>query len=89
MKLFNGEINIVVSFSTMQNLLKAFGNTNGNVCKIRSIERALKRTYKSKVERSNLIKVAVVGSGSFGDPAALVVRTCDNFMYVDLKTFIE
>lgn len=66
----------------MQYLLKVLSNTKGNAFKIGSIENALKRTYRSKPERSNLIKVAVVGSGSFGEPSSLIVRTCDNFVYV-------
>lgn len=45
--------------------------------------RCSQRYYqRNRPERSSLIKVAVVGSGSFGDPSALVVKTCDNFVYV-------
>lgn len=52
-----------------------------------SVENVAKRMWhgernRRKIkERSNLIKVAVVGSGSHGDPASLIVKTCDNFVY--------
>lgn len=43
----------------------------------------MKRHYRAnKPQRSNLLKVSVVGSGSFGEPSSLFIRTCDNFMYV-------
>ncbi|XP_031626112.1 ribonuclease Z, mitochondrial-like [Contarinia nasturtii] len=43
----------------------------------------VKRTYRTKKkEHSSLIKVGVIGSGSFGDPASLLVKTCDNFANV-------
>ncbi|XP_055317663.1 ribonuclease Z, mitochondrial-like [Sitodiplosis mosellana] len=68
----------------MQCLLRTFSNTKRNVCKIGSVEHALNRSlvHRTKPERSSLIKVAVVGSGSFGEPSALIVRTCDNFVHL-------
>lgn len=65
----------------MQCLLKTFSNTKRNVCGY--TDHALKRrSIRTKPERSNLIKVAVVGSGSFGEPASLIIKTRDNFMCV-------
>lgn len=61
--------------------LKAFGKAK-SYSTIKHFDNAVRRSYRNKPERSNLIKVAVVGSGSLGDPAALIVKTCDNFMYV-------
>lgn len=62
-------------------LVKAFGKPKPNA-RLGFIENVVRHHYRNKVERSNLVKVAVVGSGSFGDPASLLVKTCDNFMYV-------
>lgn len=72
----------------MQYLLRVLSNTKGNAFKIASIENVLKRPfsgYRTRPERSNLIKVAVVGSGSLGEPSSLIVKTCDNFVYVSSK----
>lgn len=39
------------------------------------------RHFRRPVEQKhNLIKVAVVGSGAPGEPSALIVKSCDNFM---------
>lgn len=56
--------------------------TKWKVSKQISVEKIVQRHFRRGVEKSNCIKVAIVGSGSFGDPAALIVKTCDNFMYV-------
>lgn len=67
----------------MHYMLKTISNTKQNVYKLKSIENVLQRSYRvNRPERSSLIKAAVVGSGSFGDPAALLVKTCDGFMCV-------
>lgn len=61
------------------------------LCRMKSFSKAkrdvynlgyMQRQYRGKPERSNQLKIAVVGSGSFGDPSSLLVKTCDNFMYV-------
>lgn len=61
------------------------------LCRMKSFRKAnrdlynsgyLQRQYRVKQERSNQLKIAVVGSGSFGDPSSLLIKTCDNFMYV-------
>lgn len=40
-----------------------------------------RRHFRRPVEpKNNLIKVAVVGSGASGEPGALIVKSCDNFM---------
>lgn len=63
-------------------LLKAFGTTKPTANRFGYVENVFHRHYRTKPEKSNLIKVAVVGSGSLGDPACLMVKTADNFMYV-------
>lgn len=59
-------------------LVKAFGKTKANI-RLGYIENVVQRYYKTK--QPNDLKVSVVGSGSFGDPAALVVKTSNNFLY--------
>lgn len=66
----------------MHYLLRGLSKTNRNVCELKLIDNVCWRAYRTKPERSNLIKVAVIGSGSFGDPASLLIKTCDSFMYV-------
>lgn len=43
---------------------------------------ANRRHFRRPTEHksSNLIKVAVVGTGAPGEPSALIVKSCDNFM---------
>lgn len=65
----------------MYSVLRSFSRTKTNA-RLRLVENVVQRQYRMNTEKSNLIKVHVVGSGSFGDPAALIVRTSDHSMYV-------
>lgn len=67
-------------------LLKAFGSTKPTASRLGCVENVFHRHYRNKPEKSNLLKVAVIGSGSFGDPACLMVKTADNFVYVIHKS---
>lgn len=60
--------------------LKSAGPTNQNIYRIKSGEKLFHRNYRmrNQPERKDEIKVRVIGSGSFGDPAALYVRTSDH-----------
>lgn len=72
----------------MNCLLKAFGPSSGSRFQQSSF---VQRNYRAKIkyERKHEIKVSVVGSGSFGDPAALVVKNCHNYMYVWFVEWFE
>lgn len=65
----------------MLSLVKAFSRTSRihlNVSRCGYVCRQ-GRQY-SKNESNDIIKVTVIGSGSFGDPASLLITTCDNVM---------
>lgn len=67
----------------MLNLLHVFGaNKQKLLLRCGIVETvAHYRHFRRPVEqKNNLIKVAVVGSGAFGEPSALIVKSCDNFM---------
>lgn len=64
----------------MLNLLNVFSANRQKLLKC-GIRVKLVRHFRRPVEtKTNLIKAAVVGSGAYGEPSALIVKTCDNFM---------
>lgn len=68
-------------------LRKVFAEAN--IGRVKSFENVVhQRNYRHRPEKSNLIKVSVTGSGSLGEPASLLVKTCDSFMYVILFIYI-
>lgn len=68
----------------MLSLLQVFGAnqqkilTRCGILKDVTSYRHFRRPVDQKT--NNLIKVAVVGSGAAGEPSALIVKSCDNFM---------
>lgn len=66
----------------MHYLLKHFNGNKTNIYKIGLIENHI-RQYRVNhaVDKLSKIKVQVIGSGSFGDPAALCIKS-DLWTYV-------
>lgn len=67
----------------MLSLLHVFGaNKHKILLRCGFLENVMyRRHFRRPVEQKNsLIKVAVVGSGALGEPSALIVKSCDNFM---------
>lgn len=62
------------------NFLKSAGPTKKIIQRIKSGEKVFYRQYRmrNQPERDEAIKVRVIGSGSFGDPACLYIRTSDH-----------
>lgn len=62
------------------NFLKSAGPTRKNIHRIKSGEKEFYRHYRmrNQPERLEAVKVRVIGSGSFGDPASLYIRTSDH-----------
>lgn len=62
------------------NFLKSAGPTRKYIHRIKSAEKEFYRHYRMRnsSERDEAVKVRVIGSGSFGDPASLYIRTSDH-----------
>lgn len=62
------------------NLLKSAGPNRKNIHRIKFGEKVFYRPYRmrNQTQRKEAIKVRVIGSGSFGDPASLYIRTSDH-----------
>lgn len=69
-------------------LLKSTGLSNQNVQKIKYVQKVFCRRYRFRNnEKDETIKVRVIGSGSYGDPASLYIRTSEHSKYVNRIRF--
>lgn len=67
----------------MLHLLQSAKPMKENFHRIKSTEKFVRRSYRirNQPEKDETVKVRVIGSGSFGDPASLYVRTSDHSKY--------
>lgn len=76
----------------MHYLLRGLSKTKQSICELKLIDNVCWRAYRAnrpKPEAYNF-EVDVIGSGSFGDPASLLIKTCGGRAYVlNLWCFIE
>lgn len=70
----------IESNGRMMNFLKSAGPNRKTIHRITFGEKVFCRQYRTRnqPEKIEAVKVRVIGSGSFGDPASLYIRTSDH-----------